>query len=279
MWTRVPKGNPLHSGCVPTPSMAAQDPLWHPPALLLGPPGCNPGPLVPVESREWGPCCAACRRERAEVPAACPRGPKAPLPPPCPAGPLAASGCPQLVQAERRASPVRLGGAGTAVCERVGAAVVRVAALEPAEPLPLFTCVCTTALLKREGGWHRVVWFSVLSRLAGLGRRLVSVLSLSSREPWAFGSPCVWGRSGDTQRHRHKGVSYAALGWGLRAGRWQLFSPCLSPTRATGAAWLGGSFGLGAVVPLRRRLALSGVPCGGHRRAGSRDGGVCVCLG
>lgn len=41
--------------------------------------------------------------------------------------------------------------------------MVRVAASELVgiQSLPLFTCLCMTAFLQREKGWHKVVRFSV----------------------------------------------------------------------------------------------------------------------
>lgn len=97
---------------MPTPSTGCSTDI--PQVRSSGPRHCNPRPFVPAGVPEsGGTCFSACRRERAEVAAACRRGPRAPLlSAPCPAGPLAASGCPQLARGGRRALPVRLTGSG-----------------------------------------------------------------------------------------------------------------------------------------------------------------------
>lgn len=131
-----------------------------------------------------------------------------------------------------------------------------------------------TAFLKRERGLAQgCLVFYVRSCLSGLQRRLMPVLSLSCWELWAFESLCVWGGSGG---HSEAPVQGSFLRLGAQGSghlvRYDLFSPCMSSARAAGAAWLGGSFGLGAVVLLHRRLALfrgallGSLPCAEWRR-------------
>lgn len=193
-------------------------------------------------------------------------------------GALAASGCPQLVQGERRVSPVRLGGAGSAVCERVGAAVVRVAALEPAEPLPLFTCVCTTALLKREGGWHRVVWFSVLGVVSpgsGAGWCLCCRFPAGSRgrlDPPVFGAGVETPRGTGTRE-------FPTLLWAGGSG--PAGGSCSHPAcRLLGRpGLLGLGRVLGSVLSSRSAGAwlCPGCPAGVTAVRGA-EMGVCVCV-
>lgn len=227
----------------------------------------------------------ACRRERAEVPAACRRGPKAPLPSvPCPAGPLPASGCPQLAQGERRASPIRLRGSGArgrvrrclkacgschGSCSSIGAGGIS---------SPVYLSVYDSHSQEGKGLAQGCLVFCARSFLAGLQRRLVPVLSLSSWEPWAFDSLCVWGRSGGHPEAPAQGSflcrsTAGGSGHLVRYGRWKSVLTLLSPARATGVAWLRGSFGSVLSSCSTGAWLCSGVPCGGHCRAVSGDEG------
>lgn len=99
------------------------------------------------------------------------------------------------------------------------------------------------------------------------------VLSLSSWEPWAFESLCVWGRSGGHPEAPAQGsfLRWSAAGGSghlVRDGRWQpvftLLFACSGDWRRFG---LGGVLGLvlSSCLALFRGALRGSLPCGERR--------------
>lgn len=91
---------------------------------------------------------------------------------------------------------------------------------------PVYLSVYNSPSQEGKGLAQGCLAFYIRSCLAGLQRRLVPVLSLSSWEPWAFEFLCVWGRSGGPPEAPAQGsfLRWSAAGGSgylVRDGRWQ----------------------------------------------------------